>query len=654
MGPAQAFQQAAAFHAQGRLWDAEQLYEFVLKSDDRHFDSIYRLGLIRLQQSRFADAVALFRRALKVDRDSADVHLHLGVALTGLGRLEDAISRYQQALAVRPDLAEAHNNLGYTLQLLGRHEQAPRHYENALAINPGYAEARNNLGNALQALGRSEAAIAQYEKALAIRPNYAETYNNLGNATAALERHEEAIGYYEKALALKPRYAEAHLSLGKALGALGRHEEAIANFEQALAIDPNNAEAHNLLGNLLFMLGRVEDAIMRCEAALVIQPKHVGAHNHLGIALQALGRKEEAIQAFERAIALAPRRTSGYLNLANSRRFTAEDPHFAAMLDLAQDVAALDVKSRINLHFTLAKVFDDIGDHRESARHLLAGNSLKRQQTTYDETKVLKRFQRIREVFTRELMRDKAGLGEPSPVPVFIIGMPRSGTSLVEQILASHAKVFGAGELREMGKLAASVSGPNGSQFPEAVSAIAGEQLRQLGESYVQAIRSKAPDAHRITDKMPANFFQAGLIHLALPNARIIHTRRDPRDTALSCFSMLFTGAQDHTYDLTELGRYCRAYRTLMAHWRNVLPEGVMLEVDYEEVVGNLEVQTRRILAHCGLEWDDACLAFHRTDRPVLTASVTQVRQPIYGSSVGRWQAYEDLLQPFVKALEES
>jgi hypothetical protein len=235
---------------------------------------------------------------------------------------------------------------------------------------------------------------------------------------------------------------------------------------------------------------------------------------------------------------------------------------------------------------------------------------------------------------------------------VFILGMPRSGTTLVEQILASHPKVFGAGEVGEMGRLAASIETSSGLTFPDSVTAISGDQLCELGADYVRGIRRLAPQAARITDKMPANYLYAGLICLALPNARIIHTRRDLRDTALSCYSILWPLGQDHTYDLAELGRYCRSYQALMDHWRSVLPQGAMLEVQYEDVVADLETQARRIVAHCGLEWDDACLAFHRNERAVRTMSANQVRQPIYASSVGRWRAYESQLQALLDALE--
>jgi hypothetical protein len=244
-------------------------------------------------------------------------------------------------------------------------------------------------------------------------------------------------------------------------------------------------------------------------------------------------------------------------------------------------------------------------------------------------------------------MLDKRGLGDPSSVPVFIVGMPRSGTTLIEQILASHPRVFGAGELMNLTRTVATLS--RRAPFLGAILAMGAPELRELGAHYVTEVRQLAPEADRIIDKMPANFRLVGLIHLALPNARIIHARRDPLDTCFSCFSQLFSGDQPFSYDLAELGRYYSAYEMLMQHWRRVLPRGVMLEVNYEDVIGDLEGEARRIVSHCGLEWDDACLSFHQTERPV--RSTFQVRQPIYRNSVGRWRLYERHLGPLIGAL---
>jgi tetratricopeptide (TPR) repeat protein len=618
IGPEQAFQQAFAFHSQRRLWEAEQLYKRVLKANNQHFGALYQLGLLRLQQGGFEEAIRQFRRAINVERNSAEAHHNLAIALTAIGRSEEAIQRYERAIAIRPDLAESHNNLGHLLDSLGRTDEAIAHYGKALTIKPAYAEAHNNFGNTLHKLGRSEEALAHYREALAINPNYAEAHDNLGNALAAL----------------------------------GRYEEAVACHEKALAISPDDAETHDHFGSTLHMLGRSQAAIAHHERAVAVRPSEPEFHSNLGHALHALGRLNEASVAFDSAIRLTPGKVRYFWNLANSKRFTATDQHFIAMQELARDISALAREEQIELHFALGKALADVGDQQQAFHHILQGNSLKRRQISYDEATTLQRFERIRNVFTPELLREKCGHGDSSEVPIFILGMPRSGTTLVEQILASHPHVFGAGELAEMAKLAAAITGPNGSEFPEAIATMLGDQFRQLGGNYLQSVRAMAPEAERITDKLPGNFLRVGLIHLALPKARIIHTRRDLRDTALSCFSILWPSGQEHTYDLAELGRYCRTYQALMEHWLRVLPEGVMLEVQYEDVVDNLEEQARRIVAHCGLEWNDACLAFHRTERSVRTASASQVRQPIYTSSVGRWRPHEVQLQPLLQELE--
>jgi tetratricopeptide (TPR) repeat protein len=649
--PAQAFARAAAFHAEGRLREAEELYDAVLAADARHFEAVYRMGLIRLQQGRFADAEALFRRAVKLDKRSHDAHHYLAIALTGLHRLEEAIPSYAKALALRPNYAEAHNNLGHALQLLNRHGEAAAHCKKALAINPSYAEAHNNLGNALAALERIEEAIAHYREALAINAAYAEAHLNIANALMALGRPEEAIPHCEQALAQRSNYLDAHLTLSAALIALDRPEEAIKQYEKALVIDHARAETHTNLGRLILELGRPQEAVAHFRRALVVDPDFAQAYNGLGTALQALGDLDEAIAAFKKASAVDPRRTRAYLNLALATRLTADDPCFLAMRELARDIKSLDPDDQVSLRFALGKALADLGQHEASFQELIEGNRLKRQQLCYDEPTRMARFDRIRAVFTAELLRENKGLGDPSRVPVFIVGMPRSGTTLVEQILASHPQVYGAGEISEFGKLAGGMRGANGSEFPECAAPLSGEQLRGLGTRYVRAIQGISPAAERIVNKMPYNFDYVGMIHLALPNARVIHTSRDPRDTALSCFSILFGQGQEFAYDLSELGRYIRAYEVLMEHWRAVLPPGVMLDVRYEELVENLDAETRRIVAHCGLEWDDRCLGFYETQRPVATASVNQVRQPIYRSSIGRWRRYEAQLQPLLEAL---
>jgi len=648
------FQAAAALHDQGRVTEAEQRFRRVLEADGRHFGALYRLGLIELQRGRFDAAADLLRQAVRVDGRSADANHYLAVALTGLKRHEEAVRRYQKALALRPDSAEIHNNLGYTLQTLGRVEKAKTHYEKALALIPNYAEARNNLGTALAALGRREDAIVEFKAALALRPDYVEAHRSLANAYGGLEKYEAAAEHYQRVLDAQPHDAEARTALGNTLFRLDRPDEAVTQYERALAADPDYAEAHNSLGNTLHRAGRSQEALAHFHRALAIDPADARTHANLGALLVALGRTTEANASFEKAVDLSPRKAGHYWNLASARRFAGDDRHFVAMRKLATKAGSLEPIEQIDLNFALGKAFADVGDHRRAFDHMLAGNALKRRQVDYDEAKALARLDRIRAVFTADLIREKAGRGDPSPLPIFIVGMPRSGTTLIEQILASHPAVFGAGELREMARLSAQIGAADAVVFPEAVAGLSGEALRGIGARYVEAARRLAPYAQRVTDKMPGNFSLAGLIHLALPNARIIHACRDARDTAFSCFSLLFASGLEFTYDLGELGRYYRGYLALMAHWRAVLPRGVMLEVHYEEVVADLERQARRIIDHCGLEWDDACLSFYKTERSVLTASATQVRRPIYQSSIGRWRPHAERLQPLLRELEDA
>ncbi len=676
-----------ALKAQGRLADATAHYVRALALDPNYAQAHNNLGNARKAQGMRTDAVAHYQRAVALKPDYAEAHNNLAVALQDQGKLDEAIAHCERALALKPDYPEAHSNLGNVLLNQGKREEAIAQFGRALALRPDYAEAYNNLGNALQDQGSVADAMAQYQRALALKPDYAEAHYNLANTLLKQGKREEAIAQYGRALALRPDYAEAHNNLGNALYHQGRFADAMAQYRCALALRPDYAEAHYNLANTLLKQGKREEAIAQYGRALALRPAYPEAHNNLGSALQdqgsfadaiahyqralalrpdyaeahynsanvmlTQGRLEEAQHAYETAIEFAPDTARYYRSLLDLRRPVAGDRYMAAMERLAQNMASLPNDDQQELHFALGKAYADLEQYERSFPHLLAGNALKRRDVAYDEPAVLGLLDRIRAVFTRDLMLSKRGVGDPSAVPIFIVGMLRSGTTLAEQILASHPDVYGAGEREDFTRAVNSLRASNDAPtaFPEAVAALPDETLRQLGASYLAAVAAAAPHAARITDKMPGNFAYAGLIHLALPNARIIHMRRDPIDTCLSCFASLFAAGQPHSYDLAELGRSYRAYATLMAHWRQVLPAGGMLDVQYEDLVADVGQQAHRIVAHCGLDWDDACLAFHNTQRPVLTASAAQVRQRIYRTSVGRWQRYGDLLQPLIGEL---
>jgi tetratricopeptide (TPR) repeat protein len=619
-----------------------------LKAD--HVGAHHHLANALLTLNRSQEAIAHYQSILSSDPEHCGAHNDIGMAFQAMGQLQSAVRHFQRALAIKPDLAETHGSLGNALRALDRPHEAILHYKHALALRPDYADLHNNLAGVLQSLGRVTQAISHYQRALKLKPDYAEGHFNLGNAFDALNRPAEAAACYEAALAIQPDLTVARNNLGNVLQKLGRINEAMAHYRRALDVKPDYAEAHRNLGNAFLALNRNEEAIAHYEQSLATMPAQAEVYNNIGGAHHVLGRFEDASRAYERAIALAPRKAAILLNLAGLKPFTtASDPRLLALEALAEPGTSLEADDEIAMHFALGKAFADLDQHERAFRHFITGNALKRRRVIYDETDTLRTFARIRAGFGRALLTEPGG--DPSEVPVFVVGMPRSGTTLIEQILASHSKVYGAGEREDVRALASTLAAPNGAKFPEAVATLSPDDRRRLGARYLEALRAAAPAAARIVDKMPMNFLYLGLIHLALPRARIIHVRRNPVDTCCSCFSLLFAGNLAYTYELGELGRYYRAYQTLMAHWRTVLPKDVMLELAYEDVVDDLEGQTRAILAHCGLEWETACLAFHQTQRSVQTASVAQVRRPIYRGSVGRSLHYRPLLRPLLEAL---
>ncbi len=608
------------------------------------------LGKSLVAMNRAAEAIPHYEKAIALKPSHMGARHDLGMVLNALGRHDEAVIHFKRALKAAPDSAETHNNLGTALLALGRPSEALHHFRKSVSFRPELALVHFNLGTALAALGCDADALAHYDAALARQLHYPQALWHRANALSRLDRKAEAVAGYETAIAQAPGLSEAYSNLGSVLVALGRHEEAIARLRQALALDGNSAEAHCNLGTALLATGRRDEAMGHYGRALGLKPDFAEAHIGRGNLLQELGRIDEARQAFETAIDVAPRHTTAYHSLIDTKRFAPDDPHLAAMESLAKDMSSFGTQERLELHFALGKALADAGRYDESHHHFLRGNALKRSTFSYDEPATLEFLGHLKAKFTRAVIDSQRGPGHPSPVPIFIVGMPRSGTTLVEQILAGHPQVFAAGELRVVAESIKAIPGFEAA-LDNPAPGLDPALLRELGERYAARLAALAPGAAHVTDKMPANYRFLGPIHLALPQARIVHVRRNPVDTCLSCFTRLFTYDQRFCYELGELGRYYRAYHDLMAHWHAVLPEATLIEVKYEDVVDDLEGQARRLMAHCGLDWDDSCLEFHRAQRPVRTASAAQVRQPLYRTSIGRWRAYGASLEPLLEAL---
>lgn len=571
--------------------------------------------------------------------------------------------------------AEAHFNHANSLRQQGRLEESVSRYHEALRINPGHVLARHNLGNAQLALGRFCDAEASYRSVLEHNSNIPETHCNLGNALLAQRRPDEAVASYRHALQLNPRLAIAHSNLGDALRDLGRPEEAAASCREALALDSPRAETHNSLGNALLDLGRLPDAAASYAHALRLNPRFVKAYVNLAMVLRLLGNAAEAeamcrqalqvdpaaaaavallaeLQAdsgrfadaealFKRAAELDPNMPEAWAGIAHLRKMTPDDaPWLAQALRIAD--GALAPRQEAYLRYALGKYCDDLGDYDRAFSHYLRANNLtKLYGPAHDRQQFTRDVDRLARTYDRAWARTPRDHAMQSTRPVFIIGMPRSGTSLAEHILASHPSVFGAGEL------------PFWSDAAAAYAAATGEDMQNLaanlGKDYLRRLDELSIDARRVVDKMPANFLHLGLIHDALPHARIIHLQRNPRDTCLSIYFQHFKTGLDYANDLEDLTHYYLEYLRLMEHWHDVLPESVLLNVPYEGLVGAQENWSRKMLEFVGLPWDAACLDFHRTERRVMTASKWQVRQKISSASVGRWRHYQQFIGPLAK-----
>ncbi|HEX4096408.1 MAG TPA: tetratricopeptide repeat protein, partial [Caulobacteraceae bacterium] len=471
-------------------------------------------------------------------------------------------------------------------------------------------------------------------------------------ATAAMKagRWPEALAGYGEVLQLQPGHIPSLNNRGIVLSRLGRIAEALASFEAALAINPSDPIALNNSGEELQKLMRPHEALASYDAAIALEPQFAAAHGNRGYLLSQMGRTDESVQALERAIALQPGNPRFYHHLAPLRRFAPGDPILAQMQRLG--AGALSPEARIELGFALGKALADIGEHEASFEQLSDANRRMRSSFRYDEAAALSELEHIGTLFGADFQARMAGAGLSDPAPVLIVGMPRSGSTLVEQILASHPKAFAAGERPDLELVigdelqrAGLAASPDGAaQLPPA-------SIRAIGQAYARRLHALAPAADRIVDKTLSNLRFLGLVHAALPQASMVHVRRGAVDVCVSCYSRLFGGDQPFAYDLGELGRYHVAVDRLMRRWRDVLPAGVLLELEYEALIADPEGQALRLLEHCGLDWDPGCLEFHRTDRQVRTSSAAQVRRPLYSAAVGASRVYERHLGPLFEAL---
>jgi tetratricopeptide (TPR) repeat protein len=602
------------------------------------------LGLALTGQGR--DALQALKMAAQLLPNDAGVHNNLGNALGRLGELDEAVASFRRALLLNPDFAEAHNNLGHALLDLGQPDNAAASCRRAIGLRPGYAEAHDNLGCALLELGRFDDAAASHRRALEIEPGFAEALNNLGLAFLELGRVDDALASYRRALEINPGFAEAHHNLGNALRSLGKLDDAVASYRRALEIKPNFAEAHCNLAIAQRLQGRTDEAQASCRRALEIDPQSAAALMVLADASADRGRFAEAEELFNRALSIEPESPEACAGIVRLRKMTRSD---AAWLARAQRIAGqpLPARREVPLRYAIGKYFDDVKDFEQAFSHFQRANELtKLRRAKHDRRQLTQVVDRIIQSYDPHWLQESRKDAHESARPVFVVGMLRSGTTLAEQILASHPNVFAAGELTYWNAASA-------AHRASALEAPAhGTLLRKLADDYLRLLQDLSDDALRVVDKMPTNFAFLGLIHAALPGARIIHMRRNPIDTCLSIYFQDFETAVSYANDLEDLAHYYTEYLRIMKHWRSVLPEDAILDVSYEGLVDNQEEWSRKMLEFIGLPWDPRCLDFHETRRAVITASKWQVRQKITGSSVLRWRNYEKFLAPLLHLTE--
>lgn len=670
----------------GDLNPAEIILRQILKKQPGNPQANHLLGIIAHRVGRTELALEMIASAIEKLPNEAQFHINRGEMCRILQRLDEAISHGEKAVQLSPQSATAHSNLGISYYDRKDYDRAEESQKKALEINPTLIESLNNMGSIMRARKDRPAAIEFYQKALVLKPEYLEAMNNLGALQIEEDQTDEAIKTLLRALKINPKYADAHNNIANAFMVKEEHEKAIAAYNNALRLKPNYPEAQLGLARVFKEQDKLDDALMMAKRGLELNPEKPEAYSlmgdiylkqanydecrtaylkalsldedllsgHLGLGQLQMeqGELEESKKTFEHAIELSPDEIAPHIFMAQARKIKADDPTLTRLEAEAEKIAEMPRTKAMSLHFALGKAYDDIKAYDKSFPHFLKACRIKRSTIQYDANNHDLACKNIRKFFSKETIERFSGAGDTSDLPIFVLGMPRSGTTLTETILASHPDVFGAGELHDLLRIANQPKfGVVSEGFPISMQGLTKDDLTKMGTRYVEGLRKHDTNAKKITDKMPANYMALGLIHLMLPKAKIVHIMRNSADICLSAFTKNFNNSQHHSYDLVEMARYYVNYELLMEHWRKVLPEGSFYEVQYERLVANPEDESRKLIEFCGLEWNEACLTPHKTERNIKTASVTQVRQPVYTSSVERWRRYEKHLQPLLEAL---
>lgn len=595
------------------------------------------------QQGLLQDAEQAARRATEQEPELVAAWNNLGIILQETGNFSASLECLLYVASQQPDNAEVYNNLANTYKHLGDLPRAQESYQRALTLRPDYAEVHSNLAVLLHSQGCVDEAAASARRAIDINPHLADAYLNLADIELSRRHYTDALHWVNVLLEFSPQHVGALTALAQIMIVHEQYEEAITVARKTLTVAPHHANAHQILGNALQALGLYEDAERAyCQAASLPGTTAEEALIARAVLLMEIGDNERATEGFEQALKRFPDSLRIIAARSDNKVYCAGDPDIMVMEKALLNPPAPPLPVKMRLHFSLGKAYLDIGDSGRAFFHLNQGNAFKRSSFSYDAAQSSSLMNKIAAVFTPALMQRFHSAGTATDRLVFVVGMPCSGTTLIEQLLTSYPDVYSAGKLRTLHRTVA-----RHGRFPDDVLHWEHTDFARIGADYLEQMSQLAPNALRVIDNLPGNFLYAGLIPLLLPGARIIHCRRDPVDTCLSCYSKLFSSEMLFAYQLDELGSFYLAYQQLMAHFRQLLPPQCFIEVDYEAVVGDPEGQAQRLVEFIDLPSNNTGLHIQETGRIVHTAR----RQPIYTSSRGRWQQHMAQLGPLLDVL---
>ena len=594
------------------------------------------LGILYAQTGRYSKALKASQTATILSSQDFEAHFNLGVILKKLGKYNEAEASYRRTIILKEDHVNAHNNLGALLRELGRLDESESVLRKAIIAKADFVGAINNLGITLQEMGKLDEAEESLRQAIALKPEFADAYYNLGITLKKSKRIDEAEVFYRQAIELNPGYIKAYINLGIALKEMGRLDEAEATFRKAIALKPEYAEAFNNLGITLDELGRLDEAEATFRKAIALKPEYAEAFNNLGITLKGLGRLDEVEATFRKAIELQPNCAKNHLNLTLMKKFKSEDKQFLKMRELYLDKNIAE-EERCQINFGLARAYEDLGSFEQSFKHYNEGNSLHKKLLGYEINQDIELFEKIKSSYEQikqsSLENEKL---EEKLMPIFIVGMPRSGTTLVEQIISSHPKVTGAGELSFISQF--------GQSTATGYSQASKEALLKCRQEYLSKLEKISNGNNVVTDKLPHNFLYLGLIVAAFPHAKIVHVKRDPAAVCWANYKQYFNSkGLGYSYGLDEVISYHQLYEDLMKFWMNSLSKRIH-NLNYELLTVDQENVTRSLIDYLGLDWDEKCLTPQNNQRNIKTASDIQVRKKVYQGSSQQWKKYEPFL----------